>query len=154
MRIALSQQASDEMTALMKELNACCLSHITTARGQIQLEMMRFADKLYAARSRVCSCCTTRAHVVSPPELPLLPKVSPQMTTSLFMLVLPCFIITWLNMYYVSLGFIYFLLTCTHADDGVATPATTPFAGRRLQLSSCEGLFYISPLKQSVSTVF
>ncbi|KAM3244997.1 hypothetical protein ACQJBY_056373 [Aegilops geniculata] len=95
--------ASDEMTVLLKELNARCLSHITTARGQIQLEMMRFADKLYGARTRVCTCCTTHAHVVSPPPPP--PRA-----------------------------------TSASKVDGFTTPATNPFAGRRLELSPCEGM--------------
>ncbi|XBI06484.1 hypothetical protein VPH35_134494 [Triticum aestivum] len=88
--------------------------------------MMRFADKLYSARTRICTCCTTRAHAVSPPpppppELPLLQKVFHHMTTCL------------------SYG-------------GVTTPATTPFAGRRLELSPCEAVTSISKRAKTVRT--
>ncbi|XP_048559623.1 uncharacterized protein LOC125540089 isoform X1 [Triticum urartu] len=102
--------ASDEMTVLLKELNARCLSHITTTRRQIQLEMMRFADKLYGARTRICTCCTTRAHAVPPRA------------------------------------------TSATKDGGVTTPATTPFAGRRLELSPCEGITSTSKRTKTVRT--
>ncbi|KAE8795584.1 hypothetical protein D1007_29472 [Hordeum vulgare] len=61
--------ASDETTLLLKEINACCLSHLSTARGQIQLELMKFADKIIDARNRTCTCCAARGFAECPPKL-------------------------------------------------------------------------------------
>ncbi|KAM3387322.1 hypothetical protein ACQJBY_010263 [Aegilops geniculata] len=68
--------ANDETTVLLKEVNARCISHLTTARGHIQLEMMKFADKLYAARPRTCTCCAARGYDECPPRAPAAPNVN------------------------------------------------------------------------------
>ncbi|KAI5000618.1 hypothetical protein ZWY2020_005207 [Hordeum vulgare] len=69
LRSQYSHLAGDETTLLLKEINARCLSHPSTARGQIQLELMKFADKIIDARNRTCTCCAARGFAECPPKL-------------------------------------------------------------------------------------
>ena len=78
-------QANDETTVLLKEVNARCISHLTTARGHIQLEMMKFADKLYAARPRTCTCCAARDYDECPPRAPTAPNGTSSFSTSIYL---------------------------------------------------------------------
>lgn len=57
----------DEITVLLKEINAHCFSHLATARGHIQLDMMKFSDKMIAAKCRTCTCAA-RGFAECPPR--------------------------------------------------------------------------------------
>ncbi|KAF7108111.1 hypothetical protein CFC21_108641 [Triticum aestivum] len=53
-------QAKQPIAVLLREQNARAICHVTTARHNIQTDMVNFTDKLMATLASNCTCCAAR----------------------------------------------------------------------------------------------
>ncbi|XBJ03303.1 hypothetical protein VPH35_022490 [Triticum aestivum] len=59
-----------QLAVLLREQNARAILHLTTARQNIQNDMVSFTDKLMSALASACTCCAARGL----PDCPLKPR--------------------------------------------------------------------------------
>lgn len=53
-------QSKQPIAVLLCEQNARAIHHVTTARHNIQTDMVNFTDKLFTALAANCTCCAAR----------------------------------------------------------------------------------------------